>query len=245
MVDHIKKLNYQTVFLIDEELRNSHINGSEKIEDTVNLIRCSLLRILTYFGNASCDYEESEHRPTIASNFVANLEWGVKFFSSSSRDEKRLERVQFMEYNLKQFEEFETELETRLNRPFAGLGKSVKSDEQKSNMFGNLQAALERLMYDFPWDRPDITSPVKLRRTSHKQPNKRCRFDDDDADGGRRNFVFIVAKCPHTVQDLQSEAHCENNTSSVLKSILLPRVCREFSDVRRLRLFWLDVNTKV
>lgn len=243
-MDHIKKLNYQTVFLIDEELRNSHISGSEKVEDTVNLIRCSLLRILTYFGNASCDYEESERLSTIASNYVVNLEWGVKFFSSSSRDEKHLERVQFMEYNLKQFEDFETELEARLNRPFAGLGKSVISDEKKSNMFGNLQSALERLMYDFPWDRPDITSPVKLRRTSHKQPNKRGRFDDDDTDS-RRNFVFIVAKCPHTAQDLQKEAHCETNASSVLKAILLHRVCREFSEVRRLRLFWLDVNTKV
>lgn len=246
MADYYKRSYYQTALLIDEGLRSSSVGCAAKIDDTVNLIRCCVLRILTYFSSAVAPESSS----TIATNLGMNLEWGFKFFSSSSCGNKLQERLHFKEFNLKSFEEFESVLDARLNRPFAGLGSSsssglLESKAAQSNLFPNLRSAIERLMHEFPRKRFDMTSPVKpiRRQSSLRQSTKRCQRDEQSIE--EHKFVFIVANCPNSLEDIQTMTECDSNPQSLLNAILLQRICQEFSEVRQLRLFWINVGSEV
>ena len=147
-------------------------------------------------------------------------------------------RTFFREFDTRQFEEFEIHLKAKFS---SVQDRCLKVEtEQETDMFENLQISLERLIYDIPWDRPDITSPMKL-----SADGRLLRASLDMIPSLRHNFVFIISECPHRIEDLLVLSGCDNSPASAIKSILPQRIFKEYTELKQIRLFWVDMNREV
>jgi len=224
--------SFKIVFLIDQCLKNDDRKTFRSIDDLINVMRVSVLKILTYFGS----YRDKTG--------TGSLEWDVTYFRGTSgrfRDKPR-----FREFTLKHYEAFETELDTRFQVLKAAIEDSVRQnetlDDVESDVLDSLKHALRSLVHDYSWDRPDIMSPVKLSRSVCTQSDRRkfrkpCPVESEDA---RRNFAFVVAECPRDAEDLDIGVL---DSSAVLRSFLPNDLRRQFVDGLGIRLFWVDVSS--
>ena len=236
--------SFKTVFLIDQSLENDNRYGSHSIDGLVNIVRVCVLKILTYFASYRDAYSSGDKTNHVHDNRV---EWDVSYFRGKSR--RFRDKPRFREFTLKHFESFETELETRfhvLETAVENCGLQSESvhnlEDVESDVLSALKHALRTLVHDYSWDRPDIMSPVKLSRSKCSQSDqrkfhKRCTVESTDM---KRNFVFIIAECPHDAEDLDISVL---NSSAVLRSFLPNDFHRQFTVDLGIRLFWINTDS--
>jgi len=153
------------------------------------------------------------------------------------------------EFTREQFEKFEKELKVRFDG-FSINSKTGDDGRNTNQIFGDfvdpLKGSLQRLMFDFEWDRPDITSPIKssLRSFGKRLPSAGM-IDISAAGVTRDNYVFVFAECPHCTPCETATDHGSLRDSSLIYRILPPNVCREFKDVLGLKLYLIDMSNKV
>ena len=153
----------------------------------------------------------------------------------------------FREFDLKQLEKFQAELRQQFSDRDSGV-TSTKScsltNESETQSYSRLEevvksvkSSLQRLSSDFSWDRPDLTSPMKNSTRSHRGVERDVR----------QNFVFVTAG--HETGGIVSErgegGSFAGEGSKGRELVLVPpHVCREFVDVLKLRVFWVDCSLK-
>jgi len=233
--------SFKIVFLVDQCFRNDDRKKCISIDDLRNVVRVCVLKILTYFGSG-CVTTDS---PSISSHVGENrVEWDVTYFRATSR--RFRDKPRFREFTLKHFEAFESELETRFQVPKPAIEDSVSQNESlddvESDVLDSLKHALRALVHDYSWDRPDITSPVKLSRPVRAQsdPRRFRKSSSVESESLKRNFAFVVARCPQDAECLDIGVL---DSSAVLRSFLPNDMRQQFVNGLGIRLFWVDVDS--
>ena len=211
----------QIVFLIDERLARDEGLDDFPLENITSAIRLSALKILTYFAHKSADGFE-------------NLKWGRKFFNSQQyQPYMKVERYYFYEFSQDSFEEFENDLESRLESERLTTHGLVK--ELVHPPVVSLQNAFKELLHDFQWDRPDIKSPVKPTRGARNKQKK----NQPSPRSASNNLVFVFS--PVWLRGELDKFTGHNNTRSLLDLIMGPAVYRQFYETNKISLHWIDV----
>lgn len=225
--------NTQIVFLIDvnENHTNSDRNdfASSKI---VNTICLSALRLLLYF--ASTNEGLLSGRSSNNKCKQSSLKWGFKFYNSSHHH-SRIGGHVLRDFKLRYFEEFENEIERKFEET-----QNEKRTEKKHVPSDCLRKALMEVIYDFQWEKPDITSPVKPTRKSRTSRGLKPALSED-VKNSERNLVFLFSKFPQNQSVLRQFAGKKVIDADVCLDSFMPQSLRnEFYGLYQLRLFWID-----
>jgi len=224
------------VFLIDQCLKNGDRKSLGSVDGLINIVRLCILKILTYFDSdrhISSSPGKSNHAGKRC------LEWDVAYFRGTSGRFK--DKPRFQEFTLKNFEAFETELETRFRLRRIAVEDNETLDDGESDVLDSLKHALRTLIQDYTWDRPDIMSPVKLSRSMYSQ-SCRKKFHKPypiELEDVKQNFAFVVAECPRDAEDCDISVV---DSSALLRSFLPNDFRQQFVDRLGIRLFWIDIG---
>lgn len=188
-------------------------------------ISLSVLKILTDFG--------SRHRHE-KNTKVAFFRWGYKFFNSQVHKLK-VEKYSFREFKLRHFEEFDREMQTKINNNTTH--KNCKGDSlSKTSVSECLTRSLTELSHDFEWETPDIFSPVKKKKNKHKY--------EKTYDIAKGNYVFLFAPCPKSAIELKQFAKKRVLDHTVFLDSIMPTSLNSiFCDRLCLRLCWIDTDS--
>ncbi|XP_014780893.1 uncharacterized protein LOC106876729 [Octopus bimaculoides] len=185
----------------------------------------------------------------------ASLQWGYKFFDSGKLTGKT-EHHKFNDFKLRHFEEFEKELQREFeddgsSAPTQSGSKVVdskvnsghSSERRKSNSPSAaecLKRTLSYAVYDFHWESPDITSPVrKIGRSSIRSSRKHSAIVSSEV--SPHNLVFLFQKCPTSKMEFKDfAAKLVVDSEVFLDSFMPPALFREFRVNRNLSLYWVD-----
>ena len=225
---------YQLVFLVDE---NSKDRTNYRVDRYVNTVRSTVLKLLTHFSN-------------VVREDVKQLQWSYKFYESHSSKGRPIQKYVFKEFNHGTFEEFENDLELRIQQPRPGdIGWTCyqsavqqSQDPMEGDPLENLTTALREITFEYPWDRPDILSPVKPVRRA-KAKHKRPSFSQGHDDTGKHNLLFLFTPCPKSTSDLKRFADCDDS-GGLLKSILPKHLYLHFCHQNKIRMFWMLDETQ-
>uniref|UniRef100_UPI00398ED793 treslin isoform X2 n=1 Tax=Pristiophorus japonicus TaxID=55135 RepID=UPI00398ED793 len=161
----------------------------------------------------------------------ANVRWAFKLFDSAAAARGRGWRGQgFREPRLRQLQELEEALSRESERSREqGLaaGSTAAAAAQATH------TALIEALSDYPWDRPDITSPAKSRRGSAAEaPQPRPR-----------SSLFLFAPCPHSRAELRGFLQLpEAERSPHLADRIIPAPLRALLASRSVALHWVDTE---
>lgn len=217
----------QVVFLIDVFSQTLHENESDY---TCRIKRISLpcFRLLSHFASICKERIKNSKRKTAASG----LRWGYKFYNSRSLSTK-VETYSWRDFKIRHFEDFEGALSGRFENILTSsrLKKSASSNNSPAVC---LNRALTELLYDFQWEKPDITSPVKVTRSHSRLENSVQQT---------RNFVLLLSECPHNVEELETFCQQKNSDSEFwISSIIPPALFLKFHQTSKLTIHWVDTS---
>ena len=246
---------YQIVFLVDLSAGVPVDDTDVSADQIAPCICLSALRILTHLTSQVPD----------TANGRAHVKWGFKFYNSVSR---HLQKYKFHEFTAKDFEEFETRVDTVVESEKTKAHGLVKDRFMRNVSFGEsensadhatnhhvpheeytdpvdrLQNALRDLVTDFQWDRPDISSPVRSAPRRSNFGRKRSFIDDQEP--RQQNLTFLFSRCPHSPSRIASFAGVAEDADpqDILSSFLPTSLYRQFYESAKIRLFWVDLNAE-
>lgn len=211
----------QVVFLIDTNIEECYTENNTSLSNYISL---SCLRIL---HTLSANEEKRGYAKT--TKFLHTpIKWSYKFFNSNSFGTK-IESHRFYDFKLKYFDEFENEIQRRFESSLA-KSKDVASVSQ-SKSCDILNLAFMQLLSDFHWENPDITSPVKGRRTRK------------DGHSQRNNYAVVFTKCPKNPAQLKQFCGKQVPDFEVFRDSLFPgNLLEQFHSVSKLNLHWIDTQ---
>ncbi|XP_012618792.2 treslin [Microcebus murinus] len=192
-------------------------------------VRRAALRLLTYL---SCRFG------------LARVHWAFKFFDSQGARSRPSRVSDFRELGARSWEDFEEELEARLEDRAHLPGPAPRATHTHS--------ALMETLLDYQWDRPEITSPTKpiLRSSGRRLVDVESEAKEaETALGGFVNAVFLLAPCPHSQRELlQFVSGCEAQTQRLsptprqVMEKVLPKRVQEVMIARKITLYWVDTT---
>ncbi|XP_064457232.1 treslin-like [Ornithodoros turicata] len=216
----------QTVFLIDIASFHGYDDNllHPDFEQSVNCIRYSCLKFLTYFG-------------------TRNTRWGCKYYCSNGNVRQKMEKRPFSEFNLESFEEFEDELLHRFNRYNAACSAfdrtTIDQTPVKDAPCNIIRVALTQLASEYTWDAPDIASPVK------RNPAKRRKLSDGEDDDAVLNCVFHISRIPYSHEELDIFLGKPHKGADIAKELMPPQLQRLLISSLNTRFIWIDCNPSV
>ncbi|XP_051896633.1 treslin isoform X2 [Pristis pectinata] len=150
-----------------------------------------------------------------------DVRWAFKLFDSAAARGRVSRGHGFRELRLKHLEELEEALSRELGR------------SRRRGTAAATQTALIEALSDYPWDRPDITSPAKPGRGSAAEaPQPRPR-----------NVLFLFAPCPLSRADLGSflQLPAADSCHQLAEKIIPPPV-RALLSGHSIALHWVDTQ---
>ncbi|KAL3865702.1 hypothetical protein ACJMK2_043064, partial [Sinanodonta woodiana] len=227
MSTHSKEI--QIVFLID--INQINLLNNQSSSSLANITSLSCFRILHYLSSTvdkqTCSKTQRLKR--------LPLKWGYNFFSSNSYIFK-VQHVQFRPFKKRYFEEFENELERRYEE------HSDASRSHKSKVHGKyvptelLNRALTEVLGDFPWENPDLSSPVKNRHRRKELGTGAIRH---------KNYVVLFTPCPKNSKQMKAFTGKRVLDSEIFRdSFMPPSLLDAFQDIK-LSLLWIDSDVEV
>ncbi|GAB1600224.1 treslin-like [Argonauta hians] len=186
----------------------------------------------------------------------ASLQWSYKFFDSGKLTGKT-EHHRFKDFKLRHFEEFEKDLlkefdvddggcsltqpDSKYNNSHTNSGNSTEKRKSKTPSAAEcLKRTLSYTIYDFHWESPDITSPVRNIGKSRLRSSGRLNTISAN-DSSTHNLVFLFQRCPTSKAEFKEFASKLVVDSEVfLDSFMPPALFREFRVNRKLSLYWID-----
>lgn len=256
------KDSYQVVFLVDIGVGVTESDEEPVVEQKLNKVRLSALKILTFLDSSLPDCKKS-----------SNLKWGFKFFNFQ-KFKSNIERYEFKEFSLRNFENFESLLEAknfnerqkgneshRTNESRSLLsttsGSSTCGHKSVSGPITHLTNALKEIIADYQWDSLDITSPIRPVKRRQAVPQRRSI----DNEPKKFNYVFVIGPCPQTLNEWNTFAFITKENGGLKdpdgsaidgclpceptafrEFVLPPVVHRLFSNEKQIKLFWLDTQ---
>ncbi|XP_058398416.1 LOW QUALITY PROTEIN: treslin [Diceros bicornis minor] len=197
-------------------------------------LRRAALRLLTHL---SCRFG------------LARVRWAFKFFDSQGARSRPSRASDFRELGARSWEDFEEELEARLEDGAHG-GHLPGPTPRAAHTHG----ALMETLLDYQWDRPEITSPTKpvLRSRGRRLLDVESEAREaGGALGGFANAVFLLAPCPHSQRELlQFVSGCEAQAQRLppapkqVMEKLLPKRVQEVMIARKVTLYWVDTTER-
>lgn len=182
------------------------------------VVKRGILHILLHFG---CKFGFDQVR------------WGYRLFrSTGGRSSRLLSRgSDLRELRHKNFEDFEIELDAKLE-------VREKSANHHGDRAASVQTAVKETLLDFQWDRPDITSPTKPRRSCRGQTGG-SREEEPWTEG--RNAMFVVSDCPWSRSQMSNYLCLGNQEIPVdVTDYLLSRRLWDMLVQRKMVLHWVD-----
>ncbi|XP_069136972.1 treslin-like [Argopecten irradians] len=225
MSDVVKQT--QLVFLVDVNKNNydSYPNDPGSSQKYVNTICLSALRLLVYFASESDGF--LSNKSSKSKSKQSSLKWGFKFFNSSHHYSRVGGHI-LRDFKLRYFEEFENDLERKFEESF-----SERNPEKTHVASDCLRKALMEIIYDFQWEKPDITSPVKFRRNS--------MVNRENVVSQNNNLVFVFSRFPENPSSLRKFAGKRVIDADICLDLFMPQsLHREFHGLYQLQLFWID-----
>jgi hypothetical protein len=222
----------QIAFMVDLQSYKKNQENELACQKVANQIRLSALKLLTHFCRAFSHTKTSSQ----------NLRWGYTFYNSCSLASPNV-RSDFKEFNLKNFDIFESDIEDKLeNERMMEEGSVAKGGRccSEATKYG-----LMDLSNDFPWGRPEIMSPVRPSQKKKFQPQKQKAWT---------NISFVFTHCPHSEEDVTDFMYGpvgkrtdEEDTSTVtakhiLNKITTPPLLQAICDSKRIRIFLVDLT---
>ncbi|XP_017372965.1 treslin [Cebus imitator] len=190
-------------------------------------VRRAALRLLTYL---SCRFG------------LARVHWAFKFFDSQGARSRPSRVSDFRELGARSWEDFEEELEARLEDRAHLPGPAPRAT--------HTHGALMETLLDYQWDRPEITSPAKpiLRSSGRRLLDADSEAREAEATlGGLANAVFLLAPCPHSQRELlqfvsgsEAQAQSPPPAPKQVMEKLLPRRVQEVMLARKITFYWVD-----
>lgn len=230
----------KVVFLVDVNPQPVESVNNNVIENRAHAISLSSFRLLNYLSTYfDSDFLVGETKKYAVKN---SIKWGFKFFNSSLHISK-IESHSFQDFKLRHFEEYENEIERRLQKQFEETASSCKRSKKntcrRSQSYKGktpsqyLGDVLKEVMYDFQWE-PEIGTPVRRKKSA--------RYSADIPDNnGTLSCVFLFASCPKSESELREFAGKKVLDEEILiDSIMSPDVLSKFKDLFKLSLFWVD-----
>lgn len=204
----------KVVFLIDRGLEP----GKRNII-CIN-IHLTCLRILTYFAHASYTLDI---KPSVF--------WGFKFYESRKRNYSHLYKQNpFYEYSINKFQEFEKELYENLHNEFDMI-ECIEKVSQKTFPGDCFRDALQEIISDYQWDRPELFSPAKVK---------------DRTNRSKTNYIIVFSYSSNIVNENSFENF---DLEKRFIDMLLPDTLRSKMGNLGITLCWVDIgsewNTKV
>ena len=204
----------KVVFLIDRGLEP----GKRNII-CIN-IHLACLRILTYFAHASYTLDI---KPSVF--------WGFKFYESRKRSYSHLYKQNpFYEYSINKFQEFEKELYENLHNEFDMI-ECIEKVSQKTFPGDCFRDALQEIISDYQWDRPELFSPAKVK---------------DRTNRSKTNYIIVFSYSSNIVNENSFENF---DLEKRFMDMLLPDTLRSKMGNLGITLCWVDIgsewNTKV
>ncbi|XP_078182868.1 treslin isoform X2 [Callithrix jacchus] len=192
-------------------------------------VRRAALRLLTYL---SCRFG------------LARVHWAFKFFDSQGARSRPSRVSDFRELGARSWEDFEEELEARLEDRAHLPGPAPRAT--------HTHGALMETLLDYQWDRPEITSPAKpiLRSSGRRLLDAESEAREAEATlGGLANAVFLLAPCPHSQRELlqfvsgsEAQAQSPPPAPKQVMEKLLPRRVQEVMLARKITFYWVDTT---
>nr|XP_033776673.1 treslin [Geotrypetes seraphini] len=200
---------------------------------TKNRVRLSSLRLLNYLG---CRFG------------LDQIRWAFRFFDSSSARSVKPPRLgDFRELGPRSWLDFEESLESRFE---AAREEEVPRGRGLRAVL--TQGALKEILLDYPWDRPDITSPAKPARPRtrrggrlvlQEEPSQAETGSENAIAPKSRNAIFIFSSCPHSSAELlrfTEGSHEKVPSSQQVLDRLLPRSVQSVIAKKKITLYWMD-----
>ena len=210
----------QIALLIDTYVDDTDLNQLPAVSNAISLTAFRLLHFL------SAKFEKKGFEKTSKLSHTA-VKWGYKFFNSRSFV-TRIEQHRLRDFKLKYFEEFENEIQRRLENKPQCLEKAVK----KIKPCECIAKALTELLSDFPWERPDITSPVRGRKRKKEVDSRNTC-----------NLAVLFTRCPKSGPELKLFTGKQvPDTEVFLDSLLSPALFHQFCNITQLSLSWIDTE---
>lgn len=176
------------------------------------------------------------------------VRWGYKFFRSKAgrSNGSVLSRVSdFKELRHKTFEDFEQELEARMDGRDSVCWSRHKQQASKSD---SVQKALKETLLDFQWDRPDITSPTKLslRHRKSSRAGSSDLLNESDVSNKGRNLVFVVSECPLSKSQLMDYLSLnEDELPADVTECVLSKSLNNMLLQKQVVLHWVDCGSNI
>ncbi|XP_029430643.1 treslin [Rhinatrema bivittatum] len=199
-----------------------------------NRVRLSSLRLLNYLG---CRFGPDQVR------------WGCRYFDSSGARPSKPNRMgDFQELGPRGWLDFEEELEARFE-----AARGLRVPRGRGSRAAFTQSALKEILFDYQWDRPDITSPAKppqqrTRRAKRLALQEEPREIEPVSEGfiaaKSRNAIFLFSACPRSSKEL---LHFVADNDKVLSSQqvmdrLLPKSVQDMITNKKITLYWVDTT---
>ncbi|KAK3608162.1 hypothetical protein CHS0354_034121 [Potamilus streckersoni] len=222
----------QIVFLIDINQINLLSNTSSY--SLANITSLSCFRILHYLSST---VDKQTCSKALRLKRVP-LKWGYRFFSSNSYIFK-VQQVQFRPFKKRYFEEFENELERRYEEHCNACQSHKSKIQGKLVPTELLNRALTELLGDFPWENPDLSSPVKNK-------HRRKEFGTGAVSSCRhKNYVALFTPCPKNSKQMKAFTGKRVLDAEIFRDAFMPpSLLDAFQDIK-LSLLWIDSDLNV
>lgn len=208
----------QIVFLIDTNLENC----PDLQSSFASSVCLSCLRLLSHL---SARFEKClMSRKAKHSNM--NLKWSYKFFNSKVHH-TRIESHKMYDNKLRYFEEFENEIQRRIEQKITNTQMSALRPVKAAD---NISKAFTEILADFKWESQELLSPVK---------GKRFRKDVSE----QINLVFLFTDCPKSFLQLKEFTGKRVPDEEIFLSSLFPNtLLKQFCKTAKLTLHWIDTH---
>ncbi|ROT72975.1 hypothetical protein C7M84_008642, partial [Penaeus vannamei] len=224
----------QAVFLIDVNSFVGLSNNESELERNVARLKLGCLKLLTEFG-ARTEKGSEEVR------------WSCKYYDSLSFRPDTT-RKSFVDFNRSSFDEFENDVTDRFCKAFdtkQAPGEQPLAGEPGKPHCYILKKALQEVLLDYNWDRPDISSPVKTNRRRTKGGQSKLLPENV----GPYNSVIVCTRVPHSLEDVRLFCGCDSEAAEAqvtaedfLGTVVDPALLKGFQEDKQIHLNFINVS---
>ncbi|XP_063610074.1 treslin-like [Penaeus indicus] len=224
----------QAVFLIDVNSFVGLSSTERELERNVARLKLGCLKVLTECGartERGCE----------------EVRWACKYYDSLAFRPDTA-RKSFVDFNRTSFDEFDNDVTDRFCKAFDG--RQAPSEQPLAGEPGKphcyiLKKALQEVLLDYNWDRPDISSPVKTNRRRTKGGQSKLLPDNV----GPYNSVIVCTRVPHNLEGVRHFCGCDSEAGEAqvtaedfLGTVVDPALLKGFQEDKQIHLNFINVS---